>query len=471
MRLEILLVDDEPTLRLALSDALRRAGHQVETAADGKKALQLVRARVYDVVVCDLLLPGAHGSTVFKYLREHSPATDVILITGHGSVKDAVEALKEGATDYLTKPFEVDQLTHEIERIAQRRELQRQLTEARSELKSRVGDPEIVGRAPVMSRLFELMAAIAHSDAPVLIAGESGTGKELVARRLHQTGPRARSPFVAVNCAAFPDTLIEAELFGHERGAFTGAVRRRDGRFKTANGGTLLLDEIADLPLPAQAKLLRVLQEGIVESIGSDTPVRVDVRIISATNCDLRKRVEEGSFREDLFYRLRVLELAVAPLRERAGDLPLLVEHFLRKFAPHGQTNGLTHQAWSALSFWDFPGNVRELEHAIHHAVVLAGDGEIDLQHLPNELASAYRSRTDAADALATGSVVSLAEATRQFQRDHILRALDTTGGNRGKAAKLLGISRKNLWEKLRSLHDRASASEDPPTSDTGNGQ
>ena len=284
-----------------------------------------------------------------------------------------------------------------------------------------------------------------------MITGESGTGKELVARRLHALSGRSAKPFVAVNCAAFPETLLEAELFGHERGAFTGAAKKREGRFRAAHGGTLLLDEVAEIPLPAQAKLLRVLQEGTFEPLGSDVAVRVDVRVVSATHRDLKERIAQGSFREDLYYRLDGINLHVPPLRDRGSDLPLLVNHLLTLFsrppAPDGRVQELTLDAWRALSVYPFPGNVRELGHAIQHAVVLSRGGTIELEHLPPDI----RTVASAAAAPGSGQVRPLAAVVKQMEREHILHALAVAQGKRTRAAELLGISRKNLWEKLHS--------------------
>ena len=292
-------------------------------------------------MLCDIRLPRIDGLTLFRRVRQESPGTDVILITAHAAVADAVAALKEGAYDYITKPFDIDEIILQMERIGVQRALKRELEQARAELSQRKagtnGARAIIGRSPPMLRLSDRVETIAQSDAPVLITGESGTGKELIARTLHERSRATSKPFIAVNCAAFPETLLEAELFGHERGAFTGAVKRRDGRFKAADGGTLLLDEVAEVPLPAQAKLLRVLQEGTVEPLGTNEVTRVDVRIISATHRNLRERIREGKFREDLYYRLNVLDIEIPPLRERRGDLPLLLQYFLNKFTPPGR--------------------------------------------------------------------------------------------------------------------------------------
>ena len=458
--LDILLIDDEPTIRLSVGDALRAAGHGVTVASDGAEAMAIVSSRVFDVVITDIRLPKVDGLTIFRHLRAESPSTDVILITAYGAVSDAVTALREGALDYLTKPFDLDELKLRLGRVNERRALRRDLDAARAELAVRAPGSTIVGNSPPMVRLLDRISTIASSDAPVLITGESGTGKELVARTLHDLSARKGKPFVAVNCAAFPETLLEAELFGHERGAFTGAVRKRDGRFKAADKGTLLLDEIAEIPLPAQAKLLRVLQEGAIEPLGTNAPVHVDVRLISATHRNLKERIAEGRFREDLYYRLNVLDIASPPLRERRGDLAVLVQHFLRRFTPAGsQPPGLSPRAWALIAEYPFPGNVRELEHALEHAVVLARGKDIDVEHLPVDIAGpvAHPARSGVA------TFLPLQTAGKEFERAYLQRALHLSEGKKARAAELLGISRKNLWEKLRAhgLSDHESESDD----------
>ncbi len=449
--LDILLVDDEPTIRLSVGDALEDAGHRVTLAADGQAALDRVAEQRFDLVITDIRMPGLDGLSLFRRLRESAPETDVILITAYGAVDDAVAALKQGARDYLQKPFDTGELLVRVERVAERHALGRALADARRALAEAPPERSLIGRSPPMTRLADRIETFAATDAPVLILGESGTGKELVARELHRRGPRTARPFVAVHCAAFPETLIEAELFGHERGAFTGAVRRREGRFRAADGGTLFLDEIAEIPLPAQAKLLRVLQEGTFEPLGQSTPVHVDVRILSATHRDLKQCVAEGTFREDLYYRLRVLDVRVPPLRDRAGDLPLLVEHFLARFAGEGKPlPEITPAAWHTLTRYAYPGNVRELEHAVHHAVVLSRGAPIERRHLPEDIIG-----DDPVAALPVAGPAPdfprpLADAVGEFERAYLVAALRHNGGLKAQTAEALGISRKNLWEKLR---------------------
>ncbi len=444
---EILLVDDEPTIRLAVGDALRDAGYSVRLAEDGNRALEQLERGPADLVISDIRMPGLDGLSLFQRIREKFSRTAVILITAYGDVHDAVSAMRDGASDYLTKPFDNEELLLRVAKIAEHQALARELGDARRELARLEEMPAIIGRSPPILRLLERIETMAGSDLPVMINGESGTGKELVARQLHALSERRNGPFMAVNCAAFPESLLEAELFGHEKGAFTGAVRRREGRFKAAHGGTLLLDEVAEIPLLAQAKLLRVLQEGKVEPLGSNLSVDVDVRVVSATHRNLKERIAGGLFRDDLYYRINVLDVRVPPLRERKSDLPLLAQHFLsRRRAPGAELPPITPRCWAALSEYDFPGNVRELEHAIEHARVLSGGKQIDLEHLPRDIVGDQQSP----DAEQHG-MQKLSAAIAAFERQYLLRALGRSGRKKKTAAALLGISRKNLWEKLKS--------------------
>jgi DNA-binding NtrC family response regulator len=450
--LEVLLIDDEPDLRLTLEEAIRGAGHRVITVSDGADGMAQLTAKVFDVLICDVRLPKVDGLTLMRRARHESPATEIILMTAFAEVADAVAALKEGAYDYLTKPFQLDELLFQLKRIAQHRALRRELERARAELAGRRESTTLVGRSPPMRRVNGLVEVVSQSEAPVLITGESGTGKELVARMLHERSSRREGPFVAVNCGALTETLIEAELFGHERGAFTGAVKKRDGRFKAAHAGTLFLDEVAELPASAQTKLLRVLQEGTFEPLGTNLTVKVDVRVLSATHRDLKKRIAEGLFREDLFYRINVIEIPMPPLRERPGDLPILLQHFLHRLVPAGRPlPTVAPGAWAALCQYPFPGNVRELSHAIEHAVVLSAGGEIRLEHLPASITSS--TKLGVPDASGTqGEIRPLQVAVKEFEREYLLRAIGQASGKRLRAAEILGISRKSLWEKLR-LH------------------
>jgi DNA-binding NtrC family response regulator len=456
--LKILLVEDDPDVRASVADALRSVRHSVEEASDGRVAIERASSSVFDLVISDVRLPGAGGLEIFRAVRRVSRSTEVILMTSFATVGEAVEALKAGAYDYLTKPFDLDELIVRVAGIAAKRALVRELESARARLAGSK-DVDIVGESPAMVRLLERVDTVAPSDASVLLSGESGTGKELVARRLHARSSRGNAPFVAINCGAFPETLLEAELFGHERGAFTGAVKKRIGRFKAAHGGTLFLDEIGEMPLPAQAKLLRAVQSGTIEPLGTNESEQVDVRIVSATNRDIRRAIAEGRFREDLFYRLNVVGIHLPPLRERVGDLPILLDHFLSRFTAAGaRVSEISVPAWQALSVYPFPGNVRELEHATKHAVVLSRGGTIERDHLPDDIV-----RVAATTGHGERSVSALSVVLKQAEREHLLKALAIADGKRTRAAELLGISRKNLWEKL-----RAHALSDSDFDDTG---
>jgi DNA-binding NtrC family response regulator len=460
--LEVLLIDDEPDLRAAIADTLIEAGHRVTQAGTGSAALACLAAQTVDVVICDVRLPDIDGLTLLRKVRQSQPAPEFILMTAYAEVADAVSALKVGAYDYLTKPFAVEELVLRLERIDAHRAVRRELEKALEALGGSDSAATIVGRSAPIQRVLELVETVGRSDVPTLVTGESGTGKELVARMLHERSVRRGKPFVVVNCGALTETLIEAELFGHERGAFTGAVRKREGRFMAANGGTIFLDEIAELPLSAQAKLLRVLQEGTFEPLGTNSTIKVDVRIVSATHRDLKRRAAENLFREDLFYRINVIQIDLPPLRDRAGDLPILFHYFLRKFAPSGAVPAVTPAAWSALSTYGYPGNVREFSHAIEHACILSGGRPIDLVHLPPAISRAGRERSAEAPAI-NAPLRPLQLAVKEFEREYLARAVRAAGGRRGRAAEMLGISRKSLWEKLRAHGIASDETEEEP--------
>jgi DNA-binding NtrC family response regulator len=441
--LNILLVDDEPDLRSSLGQVLREEGHAVDLAADGEAAMARLAAQPFHLVVSDVRLPKLDGLALLRRVRRDFPTTEVVLMTAYGSIGDAVSAMKDSAVDYLTKPFAIDELVTVVDRIDDRFRLREEHTRSRAELASRNGAAHLAGQSAEVRQLIARIDTIADTQAAVLLMGESGTGKELVARMLHERSGRRDKPLVVVNCAAVPPSLIEAELFGHERGAFTGAIKRREGRFKAADGGTLFLDEIGETPLETQAKLLRVLQEGEIVPVGSNASVKVDVRLVSATNRDLKAMVAAGRFREDLYYRIKVFDLHVPTLRDRRGDLTVLVDQFLREFRPDEQEPPvLSPAAWAALRDYEFPGNVRELRHAMQHAAILARGAEIELHHLPPEISGT-------AESPAPARASSLGEAMDEYEKELILRTIRGTGEKRQRAAKLLGISRKSLWKKL----------------------
>jgi DNA-binding NtrC family response regulator len=456
MKLAVLIVEDDALVRSTMREALESAGHAVDAVADGQEAMGRTSQTTYDVIISDVCMPKVSGVSLSAHVKRNLPGTGVILVTAHGSVRDAVESLKAGVDDYLTKPFDIGELVIRVERLGERLRLHSALREARANLTGGSSAVKLIGRSPAMLSLADRIRTVAPTDASVVILGESGTGKEVVARAVHEASGRANGPFVAVNCTAFPETLIEAELFGHERGAFTGATQRRDGRFKAADGGTLLLDEVGEIPLSVQAKLLRVLQEGTIEPLGSHRPVRLDVRLICATHRNLKQLIAAGAFRDDLYYRLNVLDIHVPPLRSRRSDLPLLISHFFRKFAGDEGELRMHPAAWAALMRHPFPGNVRELEHAIHHAVVLSQGMEIELGHLPADIGGHAPLHQDG-----DASARPLAESMKDFERQCLIVALNATDGIKFKAAQLLGISRKTLWEKLKAHHINDSNHDD----------
>jgi len=461
--LEILVVDDEADIRMGVACELAEVGHRVTEAGDGAEALRLIGESVFDVVITDVRLPYMDGLALLEELRRRAPDTVVILMTAYGRIADATAALHGGAYDYVTKPFDLAVFPVKmVERIAAERRVDAERSSARAQIGRDGPDTQLIGRSPPMRLMLAHLDKVARSEAPVLIYGESGTGKELVARMLHERSSRRGGPFVAVNCAALPETLIEAELFGHERGAFTGATRRRDGRFRAAHGGTLLLDEVGEIPLPVQSKLLRVLQENAIEPIGSNSSLPVDVRIVSATHRDLKELIAEGRFREDLYYRLKVLDLDLPPLRERAGDLPLLTEYFLRQqVGPDSVPPRISAAAWSRIMQHTFPGNVRELMHIIERAVVLTSADGIGVEQLPAELCGGP---PPPAPPPRSGSR-PLAVAVNEFERAYLIDALRLARGHRARAAQLLRISRKTLWEKIRAhgISDAEISNESEP--------
>ena len=446
--LDILVVDDEQATRLSLVFSLSDAGHSVTEAADGEEALALAAERTFDVAIIDVRLPKVDGLTIFRRLRLRAPTTAVILMTAFATVPDAVASLREGAYDYVTKPFDPEELAlRVIGHIAEHVSLKRELEEARRLVATRETGSPIVGHTPAMVRLVERIGTVAQSDAPVLICGESGTGKELAAHTLHARGPRKAAAFVALDCAAFPEAVIDLELFGEAESPKISTTRpTRHGAFRNADGGTLLLANIASLPMPTQAKLLRVLEEGAVQPMGGGDPVPVNVRLVCATSGDLKPLIAAGRFRDDLFYRINVLDLLVPPLRERRADMPLLVAHFLRRFCPGRVPPGIGARAWEALTEYAWPGNVRELAHAIERAVVLARGGEIDVEHLPDDVVGGP---VPSSTFLGGQKIEPLSVAMREFEKRHLHCAFSLANGDEQMAAELLGISIKSLKQKM----------------------
>ena len=451
----LLLVEDEAALREAVAEQLADRGYHVEQAGSGEIAIERLADFAFDIIITDLRLPGIDGSAVVEAAVERYPDIIAIVITGYGTVKDAVDAIRRGARDFVSKPFQIDELLHVLDSSLEQRRLRSENAYLRAQLEERYRfEQGIVGKSRPMQRLYQLLETVAATNSTILVTGETGSGKEVVARAIHQHSPRRLQRFVALNCSAIPETLLEAELFGHVRGAFTGAVGNRQGRLEQAHKGTLFLDEVGTMSGALQMKLLRVLQEREFERIGDTHTTKVDVRVIAATNSDLRRMVSDGTFREDLYYRLNVIPVQIPPLRERKEDIPLLVQHFLDKFRPEGNANRapltMSQEAMRQLMAYPWPGNVRQLENAIERAVAFsAGRTQVDTADLPPEIQQAQETSTPAAISLPENGL-DLGEYIARVERDLIQLSLDRTGGNKGQAAKLLSLKRTTLVEKLK---------------------
>jgi DNA-binding NtrC family response regulator len=445
----ILVVDDEANARAALSEILRDEGYATETAADGFKALGKLEDFAPDVVLTDLKMPGLDGIAFMEKAKSASPQTVFVVMTAFGTISSAVSAIKKGAENYLTKPLDYEALSAVVDRAMEKAKLLQETLALRERLRERNAFGHIVTEDPKMRALLDLVAQVGPSTATVLITGESGTGKELIAEALCAASPRAKAPFVRLHCAALAESLLESELFGHEKGAFTGAVARREGRFKQADGGTLFLDEIGEIPQGTQVKLLRFLQDKSFERVGGNETLKVDVRLIAATNRDLKAEIKKGHFREDLFYRLNVIAVELPPLRERRQDIGPLASFFLGRYAKENGRNieGITEQALRLLNAYDWPGNVRELENVIERAVVLCDAQQVDVRHLPPSLVPAEQ--RDAAPPI-PGSTI------QDLERYAILKTLEACGGSTSKAAGILGVSPRKIQYKL---HEYSSGS------------
>jgi two-component system response regulator PilR (NtrC family) len=447
----ILVVDDERSMQEFLEIFFRSEGYEVATAEDRETALLHLEGNEFDVVVTDIQMPGGSGLELLHAVRESSPETVVIMMTAFASTETAIAAIKEGAYDYITKPFKVEEMRIVVEKALEKKLLSSENRRLRSELRSRERDRAIIGTSPAMQRVFDIITQVADTKANVLLSGESGTGKEMVARAIHSGGERRSHPFVAVNCAAIPENLLESELFGHVKGSFTGAVQNKVGLFESADGGTLFLDEVGELPPPLQVKLLRVIQDKSIRRVGGTTDHRVDVRIITATNRRLGEEIAAGRFREDLYYRLNVIEIPMPPLRERRDDIPLLVAHFVEKYAREldKQVDGVTDEAISRLMEYPFPGNVRELENIVERAVALTRSRTIDRDALPpsvlNPVATLPAPRI-------SPEGVNLEELMAEYERGLLLEALGPAGGVKKRAAQLLGISFRSFRYRMEKL-------------------
>ena len=446
-RTKILIVDDEAPSREALVLLLKNADSDVMGAGSGKEAFDLLAENDFDIIITDLFLPDLDGIDILKQVKSVSPAMEVILITGHASAETAVRAMKEGAYDYITKPLNIDELRLIIGKAVEKRRLLNENVYLKKQLRDKFEFANIIGASPAMQKVFNRMKRIVKTDSTVLIMGESGTGKEVVAKAIHFNGDRKDKPFVAVHCGAIPENLLESELFGHTKGAFTGAIRDKIGKFESANKGTIFLDEIGTMPMHLQTKLLRVLQEQEVERVGSSRPIKLDVRILSATNQNLEEEVKAGNFRDDLFYRLNVIPLNLPPLRERVEDILPLVRHFLRKNCKEMKRPlmALSKEAFEALEFYSWPGNVRELENIVERTVALTEGDQITLDDLPSAIRAGASTRV-----IERG--VDLPKTISDIERKMITEALTLANGVKAKAAQMLNLNRTTLVEKMRRL-------------------
>jgi len=452
---QILLIDDEAHNREALTLLLTHAGYQVRSAASGEEALDILQETPFEVVITDLFLPGVSGIDILKRVKEESPYTNVILITGNASAETAVEAMKEGAFDYITKPLNFEKLKILVAKALEKSQLVAENLYLRQQLRGKYKFDRIIGNSPAMQQVFSRMEKIVHTDSTILILGESGTGKELVAKAIHFNGPRREKPFIAINCGAIPAELLESELFGHARGSFTGAVADKPGKFEVANGGTIFLDEIGTMPMHLQMKLLRVLQEHEVERVGTSKKIKLNVRVISATNANIEDEVKRGSFREDLYYRLNVIPILLPPLRERREDIALLARHFLMKCCKElgRPLMSISPGAMQALEAYDWPGNVREMENVVERTVALTDGETIEKRDLPASIGGLDDDPVpDLLGPRVTGDGVDMVAIIEAIERRMIAEALDLSEGVKARAAGLLGINRTTLVEKIKRL-------------------
>ena len=446
-RAKILLVEDEELSRESLTKLLKTVGYAVKGAASGEKAIQLLEVERFDIVVADLFLPDSNGIDILKTVKGNSPQTEVILITGHASAETAVKAMKEGAFDYITKPLNFEELQIILTKAAEKHQLLNENVYLRKQLRDKYGFANIIGNSPAMQKVFSRMRRIISTESTVLVLGESGTGKEIVAKAIHFNGQRKDKPFIAVNCAAIPESLLESELFGHLKGSFTGAIRDKIGKFEAANFGTIFLDEIGTMPMHLQTKLLRVLQEQEVEKVGSTRPVKLDVRVISATNINLEEEVKKGNFREDLFYRLNVIPIVIPPLRSRAEDVLPLTKHFIEKCCKEMKRSMMTvsKEALQTLELYQWPGNVRELENVVERIIALTDGDVITMQDIPANIREQVMTKV-------TDRGVDLTRTINEIEKQMITEALSLTKGVKAQAAAMLKLNRTTLVEKMRRL-------------------
>ncbi len=456
MKNNILIIEDEKSLRQNLTFIFEKEGFKVTSAGDGTTGLDLIKSNKYHIVLCDIQLPGIKGLDILKEGKEHRPDIKFIIMTAYGSIESAVEAIKYGAEEYVTKPFSNDEIIRIVDRFVHIGKLEDENKRLKEEIKKRYElKKNIIGHSEPMQRVFDLINRVARVNTTVLVSGETGTGKELISRAIHSHGDRATGPFIPVNCAAIPENLFESELFGYEKGAFTGATNKKIGLFQEASGGTILLDEISEIPLHLQGKLLRVLQEKRIRPVGSTKDIAIDVNIISASNRPLEDMVTQGSFREDLYYRIRIVEIKLPPLRERGEDISPLVDYFINKYSEifNRDVQGISSEALDILVNYNWPGNVRQLEHAIQSAMVLSDSNTLGADSF-SDLLRGGRSKVKVKIADDNYDLKELLnQAKVQIEEDMIKKALNRTRGNAAKAAELLGISHRNILYKIKDYH------------------
>jgi two-component system, NtrC family, response regulator HydG len=451
-QIRVLVVDDDEPHAVAVAESLERVGYDCVVATSGEEGLRLIEEQVFDIVITDLIMEGVGGLEVLAKAKRELPDAEVVILTGNSTIKTAVTAMQAGASTYLTKPLDINELRTKADKASQSQRLQRSNVELQKQLNEKFGFEGVIGNSVAMHAVVAKLRQIAPTSASVLITGESGTGKELAAKALHINSPRKNKPFVPLNCAELSENVLESELFGHVKGAFTGADRDRIGRFQYANGGTLFLDEIGDMPISIQVKLLRVLESGEIVRVGTNEPIKVNVRLISATHRDLSDAITEGQFRQDLYHRLKVVSVKLPPLRERRDDIPLLIEHFLKEFtASHAKAvTAITPAVRKVLMAYSWPGNVRELRNTIESMIVIDADGQLDLDDLTEDLQALTSSgRSDGP----AGVDSLVGKSLEEIEQHYIVESLKRTGGNREEAAKILGIGERTLYRKIREYH------------------
>ncbi len=449
-QIRVLVVDDDAPHAEAVAESLERVGYECVVATSGRDALRMIEEQTFDIIVTDLIMDGVGGLEVLAKAKRELPDAEVVILTGHSTIKTAVTAMQAGATTYLTKPLDIGELRTVADKVSQSQRLARSNLELQRQLNERFGFEGVIGNSPAMHAVVARLRQIAPTTATVLIMGESGTGKELVAKALHNNGPRRYKPFVPLNCAALSENILESELFGHIRGAFTGADRERKGWFEHANGGTLFLDEVGDIPLSTQVKLLRALESGEIVRVGTNEPIKVNVRLISATNRDLNEAIANGTFRQDLYHRIKVISVKLPPLRQRREDIPLLIDHFLKDFnASHGKSvTAITPAARKVLMAHSWPGNVRELRNTIESMVVIDVDGVLDVDDLTEDLQAVVPPATS--EGGQGGGLSLVGHSLEEIEKFYIAETLKMTNGNREEAAKLLGIGERTLYRKIK---------------------